>query len=398
MSVSSRCKPSLLPVYLQSSILESGRLPMFRSQEPALSLSDLTENDVEQLSHVLSKPLWAIGVEARPERTLWRERQDAIARLVGDLPSHLRRPIPMQTSVVDFFERHTYYIPSACRLCQSHSRLNSQLIQDILAYVQAEVGNRLNPLAQSISLFSSPHQALVNDLRALHALWLPPADYRIYFLREPTPRWSFQPDRCGACILARIGEHVETLILLRTTLLARQKRHLDDPRLLRWVEGWIAWSSPGEDLVIESDSRARSLRQAKKFVRKPSRPCPMTETEKHEADISATETLAETQPENREDKSSTTSNEENFEESIIDSYVPGPLRYTTSPTKRIGHDRADLLSRHDGVPTTDINVLRARKSASSQARGYQDLLGENFRFRSPDDCGSSVYTKWSDFI
>ena len=299
---------------------------MFRSQEPAISLSDLTEDDVEQLSYILSQPLWPFDVEARPERNLWRERQDTIARLVGDLPSHLRRPIPMQTSVVDFLERHTYYIPSACRLCQSHSRLNSQLIQDILAFVQAEVGRRLNPLARSIFF---PHQALVKDLRALHALWLLPANYRIHFLREPEPRWTFQPDQCGACILARIGKHVETLILLRTALLTRQKRHLGDPRLLRWVEGWIAWSGLGEELRAESDSRVRWLRQAKRFVRKPSRRCPTTETEENQADISASETLAETQPENREDKASTTSDEDNVEESIIGCYVPDHLRYGT---------------------------------------------------------------------
>ena len=65
--------------------------------------------------------------------------------------------------------------------------------------------------------------------------------------------------------------------------------------------------------------------------------------------------------------------------------------------KQIEHVRADLLSRYDGMPTTNINILRPRKSASSQARGYQDLLGEDFRFGSADDGGSSVYTKWSDF-
>ncbi|KZF23934.1 hypothetical protein L228DRAFT_244797 [Xylona heveae TC161] len=58
-------------------------------------------------------------------------------------------------------------------------------------------------------------------------------------LRVPYWQWCYQENRCEACILARVGSDVSTLLALRASLLSRVRYWWEEPRLLRWVEAWI---------------------------------------------------------------------------------------------------------------------------------------------------------------
>ncbi len=226
-------------------------------------LSHLTNGDIDKLTGALSTPIWSPFARTALDRAEMDDRARAVARLIDGLPDYLRRPIPMQTRVMNFLGRHFDSIAPACQLCRAHARLNSQLVYFVYAALRLEVGKRLGRLVANMPALSQKHQQVVHKLHNLHALWLPTATFVREFLREPDPKWIYQVDRCGACILARVGADKETLTLLRQALLSRKRSHLAEPRFLRWVEGWIRWSGFAEEIMAESEKDARTLKRAR---------------------------------------------------------------------------------------------------------------------------------------
>ncbi|KAI9887115.1 MAG: hypothetical protein M1823_001105 [Watsoniomyces obsoletus] len=299
-----------------SAILHPDKIPF--------SISDLTTTDIDSLTHILSQPLWVPNSDSSPlgTRQLW-DRQKAISKLIQDLPFHLRRPIPSQTRIVSFISRKCNDdIPPACHLCDAHSRLNAQLIQTILSRIQIEVGERLNTFAKNMSKLSPEYKDLVCELRALHALWIPPDVYRKTYLSEPHTKWTFQPDECGACILARIGEDKHTLMLLRMTILARQKRRLPEPRLLRWVDGWIDWTGAAEEIRKESNEKEKELGKTRRVFHKRVKPSGFEKN----VDEVPPKKKAGVEKEGRKESSSPLSEDYGFEEDIINGYQPSYSR------------------------------------------------------------------------
>ncbi len=356
------------------------------------SISELSHTDIDSLTHILSQPLWLPGAQSPlASRQLW-DRQQAIAKLIQDLPFHLRRPIPKQTSIVSFIAKRTD-IPTACRLCKAHSKLNAQLIQTILSRIQVEIGERLNTFTKNVSGLSREHQDLVGRLRALHALWIPLEIYRKTYLSESKLKWTFQPDGCGACIIARIGEDRETLMLLRTTILARQKRHLAEPRLLRWVEGWIAWTGAAEEILVESNAKERKLRKMRRMFQKRAKPSGLHAIQEDEHEVPPTKTRVEHGQRNGNSHSPVSEDYAlDYENDIIDGYRPSYSGYFSSPSGEPGEEIERLLptDKSDG----DSNQLSAPSSA--RARAYQDLVGDLGSSRTSSR--SSTQTRWSNMI
>lgn len=424
-----------------SAILHTDRIPF--------EVWELADKDIELLTNILSQPIWTPETVRRSalDEEVNMDRKQAVTRLVQDLPSHLRRPIPKQTKVVNFIARHCD-IPPASQLCKAHTRLNSQIIQMILAALEIEVGKRLNTLASDMQRLSEAHRDLVTDLRALHALWLPPRNYRANFLREPESKWAFQPDECGACILARIGEDAKTLLLLRTALLARQQRHRPEPRLIRWIDGWISWTGLGNDIIRESEKRAQGLRKArisaKRRTRRVSRRRLSTIREQpvYTKDNRVTAKSPSEEDRRRENDDEDENNggecsdDEDFAESIFNCYTSPvnthPVLARDNPRRndvvhpRPSSSRYSLLSRDqarnddrvdDRVYSTNKgngplpkrstaakhNIRRdvqpGAKSAQTRAEEYQALLGEiPGSDRQRRDSRSSVQTRWSRFM
>jgi hypothetical protein len=58
-----------------------------------------------------------------------------------------------------------------------------------------------------------------------------------------------------------------TIIALRTVILSRKRKHRPEPRLLRWVEGWIGWTGEAESLRVMSEDDGLELNKARRAAR-----------------------------------------------------------------------------------------------------------------------------------
>ncbi|KIW88237.1 uncharacterized protein Z519_11348 [Cladophialophora bantiana CBS 173.52] len=157
-----------------------------------------------------------------------------IARGVKSLPSFLR-PSRLEKLL----------LPPRGHLCRLHKALHRDVVDIVLHHVQLEVGVRLNNLISQCELLSPEQYVRLMRLRALHALWLKPEDYEKTFLTSSQgSKWSYQNDRCGACILSCITCNLEILLDLRWTIRSRATQYFiatyGNPRLQLWVQVWIA--------------------------------------------------------------------------------------------------------------------------------------------------------------
>lgn len=371
-------------------------------------LNDLSDKDIDSLTHILSQPIQSANPRLSFDDKALKYRRHAIKKLVQALPSYLLRPIPMQTTVVNFLAKHMY-IPPASFLCETHKRLNSQIVRYVLVAIEIEIGKRLNSLILNMSALSAEHQKLINHLRALNALWTPPHDYRQNFLCEPEQKWRYQEDDCGACMLARIGEDEDTLVLLRATLLARMQPDLADPRLLRFVDGWISWTGRGDEIGAESKTLARSLRPARKIARdvrrrrcRPIRPMSMIPEDNLPEQAKRITGRVGAEDDN-EDATSEHSDNNDWAESILNGYAPSSSRYTDQALSRPAGAAADSAPHQDRRSSIAASI-RGGPRASSQSRAdeYQSLLRATPE-RTEEGWTSrlslnSRVTRWSDFI
>ncbi|KAH0837528.1 hypothetical protein AYO21_05016 [Fonsecaea monophora] len=136
-------------------------------------------------------------------------------------------------------------LPPRGHLCQQHKSLHYDAVDVVLHHVQLEVGIRLNNLIAHCNLLSPEQYDRVMRLRALHALWLTPDDYaKTFLVSSQGSKWSYQSDRCRACILSRITCDLEILLDLRWTIRSRTTSTFvaahGTPRLQSWVQVWIA--------------------------------------------------------------------------------------------------------------------------------------------------------------
>lgn len=82
-------------------------------------------------------------------------------------------------------------------------------------------------------------------------------------------QWTFQIDKCEACMLARVGSDPRALRDLRTVLLSRQwarTTHLP-PRLLRFVEEWINLHEDMKQYIYQqSGQQAWGMKEAREYA------------------------------------------------------------------------------------------------------------------------------------
>lgn len=145
--------------------------------------------------------------------------------------------------------------PEYTYLCKEHTWLNADFVHQWFKCIQLEVGARLEILRASTreNIGEYAWDNIIKPLTRLHRLWMKDADVRRVFgdfchegfessidMVDP----SYQEDGCEACILKRIGSHINTLHALQCAIKGRislesHARHPNRLRLLRIVEPWI---------------------------------------------------------------------------------------------------------------------------------------------------------------
>lgn len=190
----------------------------------AFTIRDLTREDIKLLTQILHR---------------YREDEQSAKRtqtLIAGVPPQLRR-----SGFLNLISNRTSRLPAIAPACSFHKPLNAHVIRSIFNLVALEVGVRINHLVARSDKFSFAQRVVLNSLRELHSMWLEPDVYSGTFLQEPLAEWSYQENKCEACILARIGENTDILTALRTVILSRTqtRKRRRQPRLTRWVEEWI---------------------------------------------------------------------------------------------------------------------------------------------------------------
>lgn len=272
--------------------------------------------------------------------------------------------------------------PSA-QLCETHLGLNAQLIHSIVCRFEAEVRVTVREFSSFLLASSPKHGILVHDLRRLYALWVPPEVDDGIALNKRRVRWSFQSDGCKACMLANVGIDVECLIQLRTTLVARRHRRRYAPQPLQWIESWIVWSCRANEIVAESDRKARALKKALRRARKDRRKRESTMASGIIAGAEAPPIVHEANDYHKQF---------DYERSIIDCYATSNIGSSpTLPTAGSPRRRSSSLSPsiHNEGPT---------KSAESQAEEYRALLGDHPRLEQRGRSPGTSETSWDYFF
>lgn len=140
-------------------------------------------------------------------------------------------------------------------LCDVHSGLNADFVHQWFKYLALEVGARMEILRSSNREHIGAYawDAIVKPLTRIHKIWLSPEQVQEAFGNfvesEFDPQYSLidarpQADGCEACILARIGTHINTVWALHTLVKSRitldsHARHPSRLRLLRLIDAWI---------------------------------------------------------------------------------------------------------------------------------------------------------------
>ncbi len=342
------------------------------------SLSDLSQPDIDLLTQILS------------QIPNGKDHRKALSTLIKTLPHHLRAPILLQSKIVHLLPQ-SVKAPACAPLCSLHRPLNAQLIRTIFTAVAIEVGIRLNTLASSTCL-NPEQEGLVQSLRRLQALWLAPETYHKTFSAHPDPSWPYQTDACEACMLSRIGASIPTIIALRTVILSRKRKHRPEPRLLRWVEGWIGWTGEAESLRVMSEDDGLELNKARRAAR-------------HVAGRG----MRRERNQNVQNAAAGDSGDD-FEHEIIDHYAALasstylPIR---EGDKCFGHPPTDIAQESEGSQRpsrqdiashlADSGEIQKNGEAEQRAKDYQALLGGK-PYSEPRRGRRSKSTTWSAFL
>ncbi|KAK2762315.1 hypothetical protein FQN54_001325 [Arachnomyces sp. PD_36] len=224
------------------------------------TIRELTRKDIKILAQILHKP------------TRDEEWTKLVETLIDVAPSQLRR-----STLLTLISRKSNRVPAVAPACALHKPLNGHVIRSIFNLVALEVGVRINHLVARSDNFSFVQRDILQSLRELHSMWLQPDVYSSTFLETPLPEWSFQEDKCEACMLARIGENVIILTSLRTVILSRTRTRPNTrtgkrprrPRITRWVEEWINCHEHFKSAMLKkSDEDGQEMKQAWKAAYK----------------------------------------------------------------------------------------------------------------------------------
>ncbi|PGH06082.1 hypothetical protein AJ79_06616 [Helicocarpus griseus UAMH5409] len=169
------------------------------------------------------------------------------------------------------------------KLCDRHKWLNIKVIMYLFELVEAEVGPNLDLCGRDLfRLYENPRD-IIQTLRRLNIMWLGEESYRERYKLGPIdPKdweetWTYQENKCHACMIVRIVKdhtvltYLRTVTYLRTTQKARRDNG-DQVELLSWVDKFLEYyEQPGkEDMENNSNickperypqlSRSQSMR------------------------------------------------------------------------------------------------------------------------------------------
>ncbi|KAI9675779.1 MAG: hypothetical protein M1817_001146 [Caeruleum heppii] len=261
-------------------------------------LTALSDLSLQALAHILCLPISPPPppVFGREALALHRARQRFVREAIDRLPRELRADgkdrddLPIRSKIAGALRTASHKLersgslPAVMKtpmraglgrlidleflhgntagLCATHESLRPRLVHTLFTSLIGEVSVRLEPFVLGFPALPLPQQRLVHNLRGLQALWLSPTQYRAK--ANGLDRWTFQPDRCEACVLARVGADPETVGGLRAVLLSRVKPGRICPRFLRWVEAWIA-QLPAEEMLHVSEWSGRIGEEMRRF-------------------------------------------------------------------------------------------------------------------------------------
>lgn len=214
----------------------------------AFTIRDLTEKDIKILTQILHR------------YRMDEETGKPIVDLIASVPSQLQR-----SGFLNLISNRSSRFPAVAPACSLHKPLNGHVIRSVFNLIALEVGVRINYLVSRSDQFSYAQRAILQSLRELHSMWLEPEVYRNTFLESPLAEWSYQENKCEACMLARIGENSYILTCLRTVVLSRTrtKKRRRAPRITPWLEEWINCHENFKEIVFKrSDENGQALKRA----------------------------------------------------------------------------------------------------------------------------------------
>ncbi|KAI9753523.1 MAG: ADP-ribosylation factor protein 3 [Chaenotheca gracillima] len=263
-----------------------------KETKSTVSLSQLSTSDLDALTNVLRVSFTenlSPFERSSNSGTFAAESQATVTDLIKHLPPHLLRASSSASQVggwhgriVAFFARKRGDGRAAAPLCKVHKALEPHLIRSIFSAHVAEISIRLNDLiayhtSPSAGTLPSHLEALIARLRAIHALWVPPDIYKDCFFKDPHPKWKFQADGCEACMLARIGGDLLTVLDLRVAAASRRSsrrmKHFAETgqrppaRLWRWVDSLVGWNGRYPDIERHTQKDVKALRRARRAAR-----------------------------------------------------------------------------------------------------------------------------------
>jgi hypothetical protein len=343
---------------------------------------------------------------------------------ISVLDSHLKRPNRVSSLILPSQKLFT-------PLCKLHKPLNASVVHALFNLVALEAGGRLNSLVSNNHKLTETERARVQSLRELHSLWLEPDVYQKTFFELPNwEKWKYQADECEACMLARIGGDMTVLLTLRMALLSRMSskklRRYGPPRLMCWIERWVATLSVGmrfsseqfEKMISENDQDGKALKEIRKQLwheRRESQRAFRANQQKQNrrstqvsgGDISA----PQSQPEIRVSAATTNTfpqpfvedgdSASDYENDLIDHYnfltstaylpsIASTISLPHHPTK----PELNSLTKHPnaGVPTSLFPPVRPQPT-NFQAAAAQGLRDRVYRSKSQGHCSSSSSLK-----
>jgi hypothetical protein len=170
------------------------------------------------------------------------------------------------------------HLSTSGNICRTHKGLNPNLMKELWSWVQHEfdtgIGRHVFPVLMANKL-TAIEETQIRQLEPVLEMWR--KDFTIDASAPPgrTPisgqsKWTYQPDQCPACLLARIGSSKKVLVALCAGMIGRFPLHklmsravslaelrpskLNDAKSkrVRFVRYWIKVCSDGDAMLDDA--------------------------------------------------------------------------------------------------------------------------------------------------
>jgi len=190
------------------------------TEQVAASYRDLTNEDLSLLASILShQPPPTLPQSASQHKIYSKLTRADILKLPPHLRNYPGTVTKYLTRCVQDDIRAEYR-----ELCSMHLNINRRLMHSMLHWVKKEIDVNIPAVVLSLAkanLLTAEYREQFRRLRESSGMWLRPETYHSLFNQDADPRWSYQNDRCPACILSRLGGEEDILVTLKAGLLVR---------------------------------------------------------------------------------------------------------------------------------------------------------------------------------